>query len=69
MTLLTIIGFIAVFVSALYVSFATVCLVFSELGFSGGLSSLSVVFVGVSLALWVLVGWLSPFTISVGVAA
>jgi hypothetical protein len=68
MTTLAIIGFLALTACALYVTAAAVSVIFGELSFRGGLSQLSYVFAAVAGCIWALVGWLSPFTISLGVA-
>jgi hypothetical protein len=68
MTALVIIGFLALAACAIYVTAAAVSVIFGELAFSGGFSPLSYVLAAVAGCIWALVGWLSPFTISLGVA-
>jgi hypothetical protein len=69
MMALSIIGFFAIVFCAAYVTAAAVSIVFGELAFSGGISPMSVVFVALAGLLWTVAFWLSPFTVSMQVAA
>lgn len=67
LSFLSIIGFIALCLFALYMTFAMGAVVLSEAVF-GGPTVFSFVFAAIAIGLWALVWWLSPFTVTVGVA-
>jgi hypothetical protein len=68
MTALAIIGFTALCLVALYMTFVAASCVIGEAVF-GGIGPFSYVFCAITAGLWALVWWLSPFTVTFGVAA
>lgn len=67
MTFLTLLGFVALLILALYVSFAAFCIGFSETLF-GKPTILTGVTLTVAILLWGAVWWLSPFKIVITTA-
>jgi hypothetical protein len=68
MTALVLIGFAALCVAAAYMTLVAASCVLGE-AFLGGVGAFSYVVCAIAGGLWALVWWLSPFTITVGVAA
>ena len=65
MTLLAIIGFIAICIPALYLTFASIVWFFSASAFGQDLTG-PLVMGAIAIGLWALAYYLSPFTITIG---
>jgi hypothetical protein len=68
MIILSIIGFIAIVILALYFTAAAISIVYGEMIF-GGITPASFIISAVAVGLWVLAFWLSPFTVTLRGAA
>jgi hypothetical protein len=68
MSLLILVGFVALCLAALYASVIFLCMLYVELFYGDEIGPVTVVPGCVAAALWYAAWWLSPFTITVSVS-